>query len=621
MVTTFKYICLLFFVGFTTALFAQRDTTLTREVEVTKAFKPTINSANKINEMPVIDDVEHKKPVFNYEIHSEPILNTFSVTQLKAATIDNSKKKNPGYGLVRVGVGNYNKPYAEFFFNNVNSKKSIFGIHAKHLSSFGKVTLDGGDKVDAPYSKNEAEVYYKHSLSSSVLSVDVDFKHDGFKYYGYPLNPIPDILLEENKNITYQGTKQAFTKGGLNINLKNLTAEMDDPAFNFNFKYHYFGTKTEQHEHFGEFDMNFQKPLDTGTLLAGAGVAFLQADNIINRVTDTIGKRTQTQLFVKPAWYYEGKNVNVTVGLNAWFVMDNDMDAIAKVAPNIRVNYMPVKDVFKLYAGIDGNYISNHYSKIAYENPFVDPRHDVKNSFEKIHFYGGIDGKFSKKTNFKISVDYSMIDDKPLYYLKEYYFATYTLLYGSQKIIENTFNVLYDDINLLKFNLEIFHASSERLNLLLSGNYYAYKLDNQTEAWNMPDWDATFSLDYKITEQLSVGADIYLIGGRKALIVFSTDVVSKGYSGYSQYGYVYDYGYGSGYDYYSYSFDYESKAPVQNSYNLDSVFDLNVNATYKITKKFSAFGQLNNFGFQEYQRWLGYNVQSFNVLLGVNYSF
>ncbi len=593
MVTTFKYICLLFFVGFTTALFAQRDTTLSREVEVTKAFKPTINSANKINEMPVIDDVEHKKPVFNYEIHSEPILNTFSVTQLKAATIDNAKKKNTGYGLVRAGVGNYNKPYAEFFFNNVNSKKSIFGIHAKHLSSFGKVTLDGGDKVDALYSKSEAEVYSKHSFSSSVLSVDVVFKHNGFNYYGYPLNPIPGILLEENQSITYQGTKQAFTKGGLNVNLKNITAEMDDPAFNFNFKYHYFGTKTEQHEHFGEFDMNFQKPFDAGTLLADAGVTFLQADNIINRVTDTIGKRTQTQLFVKPAWYYEGKNVNVTVGLNAWFIMDNDVDAVAKVTPNIRVNYMPVKDIFKLYAGIDGNYISNHYSKIAYENPFVDPMHDVKNSFEKIRFYGGIDGKFSKKTNFKISVDYSMIDDKPFYYLNEYYYPEPNAT-PSSLIVNNAFDILYDNMNLLKFNLEIFHASSEKLNLLLSGNYYAYKLDNQTEAWNMPEWDATFSLGYKITEQLSVGADIYLIGGRKALII-----ESSGSSGLFS----------------------AINAPKYKTNNLNSVFDLNANATYKITKKFSAFGQLNNFGFQKYQRWLGYNVQSFNALVGVSYAF
>jgi len=588
-----RYILLLIFIVSAITATAQRDTSLTREVEVTKAFRPTISDVHKINEMPIIDETEHQQPKFDYSIYSQPILNTFSVTPLKAATISKTEKKQTGYGLIRAGVGNYNKPYGEFFFNNVNSKKSIFGIHAKHISSHGKLTLEGGDKVDAPYSKNEAEVYYKHSLRSSILSVDVDFKHDGFNYYGYPLNPIPDILLEENQSITYQGTKQAFTKGGLNVNLKNITAEMDDPAFNFNFKYHYFGTKTEQREHFGEFDMDFQKPLDTGTLLTDAGVTFLYADNIINRVTDTIGKRTQTQFFVKPAWYYEGKTVNVTVGLNAWFIMDNDMDAVAKITPNIRVNYMPVKDIFKLYAGIDGNYINNHYSKIAYENPFVNPMHDVKNSFEKIHFYAGIDGKFSKKTNFKISVDYSMIDDKPLYYLSEYIYLEQPI--GSNPfIVNNTFYVLYDDINLLKFNVEIFHTSSERLNLLLSGNYYVYNLDEQPEAWNMPDWDATFSLDYKITEQLSVGTDIYLIGGRKALIVES-----------SRFPGLFS----------------ANNAPKYKTNNLDTAFDLNVNANYQITQKFSVFGQLNNFGFQKYQRWFGYPVQSFNALVGVSYVF
>lgn len=585
-----KYISILLFIVSTTVAVAQRDTSLTREVEVTKAFKPTISDVHKINVMPKIDETEHQQPKFDYSIYSQPILNTFSVNPLKAATISKAEKKQTGYGLIRAGVGNYNKPYGEFFFNNVNSKNSIFGIHAKHLSSHGKLTLDGGDKVDAPYSKNEAEIYYKHNLSKSILSVDVDFKHDGFNYYGYPIDPIPSFLLGENQTITYQGTKQTFSKGGLNVNLKNITAEMDDPAFNFNFKYHYFGTKTEQREHFGEFDMDLQKPLDTGTLLTNAGVAFVQADNILNRVTDTIGKRTQTQLFIKPAWYYEGKTVNVTIGVNAWFIMDNDMEAVAKITPNIRVNYMPVKDIFKLYAGIDGNYINNHYSKIAYENPFVDPMHDVKNSFEKIHFYGGIDGKFSTKTNFKISVDYSMIDDQPFYYLHEYSWATNSF-YGPQKIIENTFDVLYDDINLLKFNLEIFHISSEKLNLLLSGNYYVYSLDKQTEAWNMPNWDATFSLDYKITEQLSVGTDIYLIGGRKALILQEINYLSS------------------------------SLSPRYESNNLDTAFDLNVNANYQITQKFSVFGQLNNFGFQSYQRWFGYPVQSFNALVGVSYAF
>lgn len=589
-----KYILILLLTVSSIVSNAQRDTSLTREVEVTKAFVPTITGANKINEMPKIDETEHQPPKFDYSISSQPILNTFSVNPLKAATINNTQKKETGYGLIRVGVGNYNKPYGELFFNNLNSKNSVFGIHAKHLSSHGKITLEGGDKVDAPFAKNEAEVYYKHNYSKSILSVDVGFKHDGFNYYGYPVDAIPSVLLEENQNVTYQGTKQAFTKGGININLNNPAAEMDDPVFNFNFKYHYFGTKTEQREHFGEVGMYFQKPINNSTLLADAGVVFVQSDEIYNQSLNEVGNRQQTWLFVKPAWYYEGKVASVSIGFNGWFIMDNDMDALAKITPNVRVNYEPVEGIFKLFAGVDGNYINNHYSKIAYENPFVDPMHDVKNSFEKLHFYGGFDGKFSSKTNFKISVDYSLIDDQPFYYLNEHYYPEPTIN-PNPLIVNNTFDILYDNLGLLKFNIEVFHTSSEKLNLLLSGNYYSYNLEEQTEAWNMPSWDATFSLDYNITEQLSVGTDIYLIGGRKALIIES-QVINPFSSAIAP-------------------------QPIRKSYNLDTAFDLNVNANYQITQKFAAFGQLNNFGFQKYQRWFGYPVQSFNALVGVSYAF
>jgi hypothetical protein len=103
-------------------------------------------------------------------------------------------------------------------------------------------------------------------------------------------------------------------------------------------------------------------------------------------------------------------------------------------------------------------------------------------------------------------------------------------------------------------------------------------------------------LGYKITEQLSVSADFYLIGARKALIIetlFATDNPLSS----------------------------TPPLPTFKSFNLDTTFDMNVRGNYKITEKFSVFAQLNNFGFQKYQRWFGYPVQTFNFLAGVSYAF
>ena len=60
-VKNIKYLFLVFFAGLSAAGFAQRDTSLTQEVEVVKAYNPTISDANKINDMPKIDEEEQQK--------------------------------------------------------------------------------------------------------------------------------------------------------------------------------------------------------------------------------------------------------------------------------------------------------------------------------------------------------------------------------------------------------------------------------------------------------------------------------------------------------------------------------------------------------------------------------
>jgi len=515
---SFQYILAIFFIFNISTVFGQQDTTISREVEVVKSYTPTIRDAYKINEMPGIEEEEQEKPTFNYSIFSQPIYNTFSVNTLKAATFASEPDDDHGFGLVKAGVGNYNKPYGEVFFNSQNIKNSIFGLHGKHLSSHAKIKLEGGDKVKAPFSENNAEMFIKHLARNSVLSVNLSFDHKGFNYYGYPVDSVPAVLKEEDQEINYFGTRQAFSKGALNINLDNTDADIDEFAFDFNFLYHYFGTKTEQREHFGEFIADVRKPLESGIGFLEAGATFVRANNIYNYSMLDISSNQQIWLMAKPAWRFGGDVANVKVGINAWFVMDDDTDTKAKIAPNVRLNFVPAKEVISIFAGVDGNYNNNHYSKIAYENPFVAPMHDVRNSFEKLRVFGGFDGKFAPKTNFKLSAEYAMTDSEHFYYLYEHVYPTAGPL-PSPSIINNHFDMQYDNMKRTKFNVEIFHSSSEKLDLLISGNYYIYKLDSLDEAWNKPNWEAKLALGYKISDQLTVSTDVFLTGERKALIV------------------------------------------------------------------------------------------------------
>lgn len=597
--------CILFSVLISTTgiAVAQRDTTLNREVEVIKSFRPTISDANKISSMPKIEDTQHERPTFNYSIFSQPIYNTFSVNTLKAATFVSDPDEATGYGLIRAGVGNYNRPYGEVFFNSQNIKNTLFGLHGKHLSSHSKIKLEGGDRVDAPFSNNEGEMFLKHLFRNSVLSINLGFNHDGFNYYGYPENSIPDVIMEDGQQLNYLGSRQTFTKGSFNINLENTVANRNDFTFDFDFLYHYFGTRTGQREHLGQFIADIKKPTYEGTGYLKAGITHVFADEVAedymlsfgrNQLDSSINK--QTVFTIQPSYLLGGDVANIRFGLKSWIVFDSSNDLIAKLAPDVRVNFVPVKGLINIFAGVDGNFIHNHYSKIAYENPFVDPQHLVKNSFERFRFYGGFDGKLASKTNFKISVDYSLMRDNPLYYLFKYQSAEDPEL----TIVDNDFDVFYDNFDRLKFNLELFHMAYEKMNMVVSGNYYVYKMETMEQPWNLPSWDANLSLAYAVSDQLSVSADLLFTGKRTALIMGVPDGDPRPLP---------------------HSELLVREDLQKESYNLPAIFDLNLNADYRITKRFSVFAQLNNFGFQQYQRWLGYPVQSFNIMGGLSYTF
>lgn len=139
---------------------AQQDTTkLKQEVEVVKAYRPSISNANKVNLLPVIDDTTRFVPEFKYSIESKPVKTGFTATPINAADVNGFQSKTLGLGLLKLGVGSYNTPYGELFLNLPKSDVATFGLHLRHLSTSGQIKLRGGDHVDAPFSENSGEAF------------------------------------------------------------------------------------------------------------------------------------------------------------------------------------------------------------------------------------------------------------------------------------------------------------------------------------------------------------------------------------------------------------------------------------------------------------------------------
>ena len=151
----------------------------------------------------------------------------------------------------------------------------------------------------------------------------------------------------------------------------------------------------------------------------------------------------------------------------------------------------------------------------------------------------------------------------------------------------NSFAMVYDDIKTLSFFGEIKADFSKNTTFAINGTLNSYTTNFQSEAWNLPALQINANLDFNITPKLSAGTNLFFVGSRKD-IQANLDILKIG---------------------------------IDDTKTLPSFFDVNAHLQYQYSDKLSGFLRLNNIANQQYQRWLNFPVQGFQVMLGANYKF
>lgn len=569
---------------------AAKDTLkLRQEVEVTKAYQPTVPEAIKINDIPKIKAEQTEAPTFDYSIFSKPVFSTFEPTPVAAAKMVGDPREEMGKGLLKLGIGNYQSPYGELFFNAQPDKSSNFGMHFKHLSSSGKVKLLNNDKVKAPESENVAEIYGEKFYRKSTLSGSLGFDRSAFRYYGYT----GDKLSDDQKSllIPYFQEKQSFSKGIGKLRLKSETLSNSALNYDFGLKFSLLKSKTGQTENLFAFSGDMGKKFDKMFGSLNTSLTYYQVDSVYKSGLGTYGSKQQILLQMNPSVKWQADRASLLLGLNSTMVFDDDDDASFLVWPKLKADWSPVPQILTLFVSVDGHLQHNTYSAISVENRYADPYHDMLNS-KYTSISGGFKGKLSSKTNYVAEASYSMIEDHHFYILEA---VNYNEPASSAvRRLNNTFGWIYDDLNVLRLSGEIMHSVSEKFALHLLGNYYSYEPKAQLKAWQMPEFDFSLSGIFRPTEQLKFTADIFVVGNRTALIR-------------NRYSSVYPY-----------SIDIE---PSLEEIPMDPIIDMNVGVDYRFSERLNFFVKLNNFGFQKYEQWLGYTNKGINGMAGISYAF
>jgi hypothetical protein len=532
-------------------------------------YRPQITDANKISENPEVKDSTQKISVGPYSINSKRINTPFTVDPIIPAQISGDPLTKLYNGLVKIGIGNYNTPYGEVWYNSLRSKEMAYGLRFKHLSfspkyknfentgAFSKASFNNYGY--AGYSDNEISLYGKKFLKEHTLSGNFDYARNVFHYYGYDASA---NLLEKDQTV------QRF-------NLFAASAEL---------KSHY--TKAERYNHDIKLAyynlMDLYKASENNIKANGYVQTAISGETLrINALVDYYNYKTSndtsdnTIIALAPCFIATGDKYRASLGVTG--TVDIQGSSKFYFYPNVELSYNIFEDIIIPYAGLTGGLQKNSFKSITDENPFVKSELTTKNTNTKFEFFGGLKGTLSSKIAYTTRVSYATVGNLMMY-VNDY-----------SDLLANKFDVIYDDAEVLNVRGEVSYQSREKLRLNIRGDYYNYKMENEMRAWFKPQVKITLSGNYDLKEKIVVKADMFYVDSQFARI-FEDDGTGMG----------------------------TTKAVAK---EIKGVFDANIGLEYRYTKKLGFFLNFNNIASQSYNRWYRYPTQRFGVMGGLSFSF
>jgi len=550
-----------------------KDTIDDQVVNVVKPYTPTISDAFKIKDIPKLNDSNAiKKKAVKYNIFSIPVASTFTPAKGKAAKVDRAKAVKLYDNYASLGVGSYTTILGEIYLNHELSNTENVGGYFSHHSSAGGIE---GLRLDDDFTKTNLNIHYSQKLRDFSWKVDGGFDLQTYNWYGLSDGFYTDAQISE---IDPGHTFHSFYAGG---KLKFDDAIIKEGSVRFR----RFGDDQDSGENRFVAKVSFDVPVQDEIISTEFYIDYISGsfDRSFN-TTDEL-KYGNVIFGLAPSYQIKQDDLTVNLGVNLVYLNDNEFDESKFfIYPNIEASYRLVDEILIAYGGVKGDLIQNSYYDFADENAFVSPDLFIVPTDQRYKGFLGLKGKLSNNVSYNIKGNYYSEENKALYKanaVRADVGALENYQYG------NSFGIVYDDVTTFSIAGELSVDFKRNFTLGIKGEYFNYSVDNQAEAWNLPDVTGSVFLDYQISEQWYAGASTYFVGERKD----QQDVIGSSIF----------------------------VAPV--TVTLESYFDANAHVGYKINDQLSVFGKVNNIANQDYQRWMNFPVQGIQFLAGATYQF
>ena len=469
-------------------LSVQANAQFDKDVLIIKTYNPTISDAFKLNVMPKIKDTLNFKPDFEYQVAPTKFPTGFEIEPIRPAKIVGEPLTRLYGNYVKLGFGSDISPLAEIRINSLRSKKSSYGIEARHHSSYGGFKIDD-HKYYPNFNDNHLGVYGTKFMKDKSWSGKMDYTGSKIKYYGF----MPDSAEVDKKDLT----EQAYNLLTASTRLKSDRISKRKIHYDFDLGFYYFADTHESNENSFNLKADFRDHVKNSLVGFDTKFSYFDRNSIVDSLQNFIVE-------LKPWVQRSMDEWKATLGVNMFSVIDPDENSETFFYPNIQFEFALADKFLLTYFGFTGELKNNYFRDVATGNPFVWAGFKTKHTQHRKIIFAGFKAHMSSHLVFDLKATYREIKENLL-------FADTLLAEGIE------FVALYDNMDMVNINAEVKFDINEKIEGHVKGNYYSYfTLENEQQPWHKPDFDATVYATYNMQEKFLISAEVFVLGKRYA---------------------------------------------------------------------------------------------------------
>lgn len=517
------------------------------EIEIVKERQITLPRANRNFDKIPPRPAEPILPPMTYDFKGFRFNTPDFQPSIKPLKLKQEELQKITSGYVSAGFGNFASPFLSASISSKRNANRHYGADFLHRS-FGSGPV--GDKNSASGNTNLG-LFMSGINDAIAASMKVNYENRVNHFFGYQPSK------QEVKRDTIRQVFNTFSLAGLIENAK-------PSDFNYQLK----GTFSYLTDYYRAVESDAGVGFNSQYKVSEKNQVLFTTDYRLLARKDSLVEAKPRHLFKAGAAYQFAAidKLNVRAGLLVAYENDTlGKNNAVHVYPDIYATYQLSKTV-EAFGGFGGDMERVSLHSLSKENPWVNSNINIFHANKALDINAGLNGRVGASFLFKFGIAAKAYQN--LYFFKNHV--------GQPE----KFDVIYDDVTITNPFGEWGFKKGEKVSITMRGEYFAYSMKREAEAWHRPDYRVSLYSNFNMANKLTLAANLIGQGGMKAFNNTTNKVVT-----------------------------------------LKTAMDLQLRATYFVSKNFSCYVEGNNLLNSNYPLFLNYPVRGLQVSGGVGWSF